>query len=167
MSSYQDLEQRLEEKLNDLNSFDKSMNNIKEIFCFFKVKNDETRKTNKKFKKLSTLLKSIDTFFLFATTSSCNTLSLTRIGLIVIPITAATTCGFSIGKKVKYEKVLRKYNGTKKYFEKDQQTIKSFDKLNRKSLQENLIDKYEYESLCKVLTKCSNETKNEFCYYKF
>ena len=37
--------------------------------------------------------------------------------------------------------------------QKDQQTIKSFVILYRKILQDNLIDKSEYESLCNILTK--------------
>ena len=41
-----------------------------------------------------------------------------------------------------------KYN---KLSEKDQQIIKSFDKLYRKSLQDNVIDKNEYETLCNFL----------------
>ena len=35
----------------------------------------------------------------------------------------------------------------------DQQTIKSFDKLYRKSLQDNVINESEYESQCKNFTK--------------
>ena len=47
---------------------------------------------------------------------------------------------------------MQKYNKYKKQYEKDQQAIKSFDKLNRKSLQGNVIDKNEYESLCNIFT---------------
>ena len=36
---------------------------------------------------------------------------------------------------------------------KKQQTIKSFDNLYRKSLQDDVIDKTEYESLCIFFTK--------------
>ena len=36
---------------------------------------------------------------------------------------------------------------------KNQQTIKSFDKLYRKYLQDSIIDKTEYESLCNIFTK--------------
>ena len=39
------------------------------------------------------MLKSFDTFVNIATTSSSNTLSLTGMSLIVIPITTASTCG--------------------------------------------------------------------------
>ena len=34
----------------------------------------------------------------------------------------------------------KKYNKHKKQYRKDQQTIESFDKLHRKSLQDNVID---------------------------
>ena len=50
---------------------------------------------------------------------------------------------------------------TKKQYERDQQTIKSFDRLHRKSLQDNIIDKTEYESLCTIFTKYVDENKNE------
>ena len=56
---------------------------------------------------------------------------------------------------------MQKYNKNKKQNEKDQQTTKSFDKLYRKSLQDNVIDKSEYESLCNIFTKYVDENKNE------
>ena len=49
----------------------------------------------------------------------------------------------------------------KKQYERDQQTIKSFAKLYRKSLKDFIIDKSEYESLCNIFTKYVDETKNE------
>ena len=57
---------------------------------------------------------------------------------------------------------MQKDNKYKKLYEKDQQTIKSFDKLYRKSLQDNLIDKVEYESLCNIFTKYVDEVKNKY-----
>ena len=56
---------------------------------------------------------------------------------------------------------MNKYNKYKKQYERDQQTIKPFDKLYRKSLQDNVIDKNEYESLCNNFTKYVDENKNE------
>ena len=88
-------------------------------------------------------------------------MSLTRIGFIVIPISTSTTCQSSIGNKVVYGIIINKYNKYKEQFEKDQQTIKSFEKLYRKSLQDSVIDKNEYESLCNIVTKYVDETKNE------
>ena len=56
---------------------------------------------------------------------------------------------------------MNKYNKNKKQFEKDQQLIKSFDKLRRKSLQDNIIDKKDYISVRIVSTKFLEESKNE------
>ena len=58
--------------------------------------------------------------------------------------------------------MINKYNKDKNRYERDQLTKKSFDKLYRKSLQVNIIDKNEYESLCKSFTKYVDENKNEF-----
>ena len=42
---------------------------------------------------------------------------------------------------------MQKYNKYKRHYGKHQQSIKSFDSPVRKSLQDNVIDKNEYESL--------------------
>ena len=136
-----DLEQRLEKKTNDVNSFNNSLTNIKELINYFKDKNNKSKKKHKKYKMTTTIPKSIDTFFIIATTSSSIALSLTGIGLIVIPISTATACGLSIGNKVLYDVIMNNYNKYEKEYERDQLTIKSFDKLYRKSLQDNIINK--------------------------
>ena len=41
----------------------------------------------------------------------------------------------------------------KKQNEEDQQTIKSFEKLCRKSVQDNIIEKTENKTLCNFFTK--------------
>ena len=156
-----DLEQRLEKKLNDVNSFNNHINNIKEMITYLKDKNNKSKKKYKNYRTITTILKSFDTFVIIATTSSSITLSLTGIGLIVIPISTATACDLSIGNKVLDEIIINKYNKYKKLFERDQQTIKSFDKLYGKALQDNAIDKTEYDSLCNLFTKYVDENKNE------
>ena len=60
---------------------------------------------------------------------------------------------------VMYEIVMRKYIIYNKQYQKDLQTIKSFDNLYRKSLQHNLIDKNDYESLCNKFTENLDETR--------
>ena len=156
-----DLEQRLEKKLNDVNSFNNSINNIKEMIIYFKDKNNKSKKKYKKYKTTTTIIKSFDKFGNIATTSSSITLSLTRIGSIVITISTASKSALSIGNKVLFEIIINKYNEYKKLYENDHQTIKSFDKLYRKSLQDNVIDKIENESLCNIFTKNVDENKNE------
>ena len=60
---------------------------------YFKNKKNKSEKKYKKNKTLTTILKSFDTFVIIATTETSNTLRLTGIGLIEIPISTATACG--------------------------------------------------------------------------
>ena len=156
-----DLEQRLEKKLNDVNSFNNHINSIKEMITYFIDKNHRSKKKYKNYKNLNTLLESVDSIIIIAATSTSITLSITGIGLIVLPISAGIACGISLGNKILHKLIINKYNKYKKQYERDQNTIKSFDKLYRKSLQDNVIDKSEYESLCNIFTKYVDENKNE------
>ena len=87
-------------------------------------------------------------------------MSLTGIGLIAIPISAVTAYGLSMSNKAIYEIVMQKHNIYKKQYERDQQTFVSFDNLYRKSLQDNLMDQSEYESLFSISTRYFDETRN-------
>ena len=156
-----DLEKRLEKKINDVNSFNNHVNNIKEMITYFKDKNHKSKKKYKTYKTLNTVLESVDSIVIIAATSTSITLSVTGIGLIVLPISAAIACTLSLGNKILHNLIIIKYNKYKKQYERDKNTIKSFDKLYRKSLQDNIIDKTEYEILCNIFTKYVDENKNE------
>ena len=157
-----DLEKRLEKKINDVNSFNNHINNIKEMITYFKDKNNKPKKKYKNYKTLNTVLESVDSIVIIGATSTSITLSVIGIGLIVLPISAGIACGLSLGNKILHKLIINKNNKYKKQYERDQNTIKSFDKLYRKSLQDNIIDKTEYESLCNIFTRYVDEKqKNE------
>ena len=102
-------------------------------------------KTNeKKYKTLTTILKSFGTNVIFATNFSFITMSFTGIGLTVILISTSRACGISIGNNVMYEIVMQKYIKYRKQYKKDQQTIKPFENIYRKRLHDNRIDKSKY-----------------------
>ena len=103
------------------------------MITYFKDKNNKSKQKYKQNKTLTTITKSFDTFVNDATTSSSYTFSLAGIGLIAIPIPTATACALSIGNKAIYESIINKSNEYKKHYEKDQQTIKCFDKLYKKT----------------------------------
>ena len=155
-----DLEQRLEKKINDVNSFNNHINNIKEMIQYFKEKNHKSKKRYKNYKTLNTILESVDSIVIIAATSTSITLSVTGVGLIILPISAGIACTLSLGNKILHKLIINKYNKYKKQYERDQNTIKSFDKLYRKSLQDNIIDETEYENLCKIFTNYVDENKN-------
>ena len=156
-----DLEKRLEKKLNDVYSFNNHISKIKEMITYFKDKNHKSKKKYKNYKTLKTVLESVDSIVILGAMSTSITLSVTGIGLIVLPISAGIACGISLGNKILHKLIINKYNKYKKQYERDQNTIKSFDKLYRKSLQDNVTDKSEYESLCNIFTKYVDENKNE------
>ena len=147
-----DLEQRLEKKINDVNSFNNHISNIKEMITYFKDKNNKSKKRYKNYKTLNTVLESVDSIVIIEATSTSITLSITGVGLIILPISAGIACTLSLGNKILHKIIINRYNKYKKQYERDQNTIKSFDKLYTKSLQDNIIDKNEYESLCNIFT---------------
>ena len=155
-----DFEKRLEKKINDVNNFKNHINNIKEMITYFKDKNNKSKKKYKNYKTLNTLLESVDSIVIIAATSTSITLSITGVGLIILPTSAGIACGLSLGNKILHKLIINKYNKYKKLYERDQNTIKSFDKLYRKSLQDNVIDKNEYESLCNIFSKYVDENKS-------
>ena len=52
-----DLKRRLEEKINDVNSFNNHIHNIKEMITYFKDKNNKSKRTYRKHKTPTTILK--------------------------------------------------------------------------------------------------------------
>ena len=156
-----DLGKRLEKKKSDVNSFNNHVNNIKEMITYFKDKNHKSKEGYKNYKNLNTVLESADSIVIIGATSTSISLSVLGIGLIVLPISAGITCGISLGNKILHKIIINKYNKYKKLYERDQNTIKSFDKIYRKSLQDNIIDKTEYDSLFYIFTRYVNENKNE------
>ena len=79
----------------------------------------------------------------------------------ILPISPGIACTLSLGNKVLHKLIINKYNKYKKQYERDQQTIKPYEKLYRKSLQDNVIDKTEYGSLCTIFNKYVDENKKE------
>ena len=156
-----DLEKRLEKKINDVNSSNNSINNDKEMITYFKEKNNKSKKRYKNYKALNAVLESVDSIIIIGTTSTSIILSVTGVGLIILPVSAGIACTLSLGNKVLHKIIINKYNKYKKQFDRDQQTIKSFDTLYRKSLQDNVFDKDEYDSLCNIFTKYVDENKIE------
>ena len=107
------------------------MTTLKKRLHNSKIKTVNQKRNLKKYKTITTVLKSFDTIVIVATTSSSITLSPIGLRLIVIPVSTSIACGLTISNKIIYEIKMQKYNNYKKQYEKDQPTIKSFDKLYR------------------------------------
>ena len=113
------------------------------MITYFKDKNNKSKKRYKNYKTLNTILESVDSIVIIGATSTSITLSITGFGLIILQISAGIACTLSLCNKVLHKLIINKYNKFKKQYERDQLTIKSFNKLYKKSLQDNVIEKYE------------------------
>ena len=131
------------------------------MITYFTGKNHKSKKKYKNYKTLNTTLEPVDSIVIIGATSTSIFLSITGIGLNILPISVGIACTLSLGNKVLHKLIINKYNKYKKQYARCHQTIKSFDKLYRKALQDNVIDKTEYESLCNIFTKYVDENKNE------
>ena len=131
------------------------------MITYIKDKNNKSETLYKSYKTPNTVLESVDSNIIIGATSTSQNLSITGIGLIVLTISAGIACTLSSGNKVLHKLIINKYNKYEEQYKKDQQTIKSFDKLYRISLQDNVIDKAEYESLLNIFTKYVAETKDK------
>ena len=105
-----DLKKRLEKKINDVNSFNNYINNIKEMITYFKDRNNKSKKRYKNYKSLNTVLESVDSIIIIGATSTSITLSITGVGLIILPISAGIACTVSLGNKVLHKIIINKYN---------------------------------------------------------
>ena len=80
-----DLEKRLEKKINAVNSFINHVDNIKEMITYFKDKNHKSKKRYKNDKTLNTVLEPVDSIIIIGATSTSITLSVTGVGLNILP----------------------------------------------------------------------------------
>ena len=134
----------------------------------FKDKNNKSKKRYRNYKTLNTILESVYSIVIMGATSNSVTLSITGIDLFILPISTGIACTLPLGNKILHKLIINKNSKYKKQYERDQQTIASFDKFYSKCLQDNVIDQNEYESPCNVFTKYVDETKMElFCKYKY
>ena len=83
------------------------------MITYFKDKNHKSKKRYEKYKTLNTILESVDTIVIIGATSTSITLSITAIGLIILPISDGIACTLSLGYKVIHKLIMSKYNECK------------------------------------------------------
>ena len=94
--------------MNDVNSFNSHINNIKEMITYFKDKNHKSKKRDENYKTLNTILESVDCIVIIGATSTSITLSITGVGLIILPISDSIACTLSLSNKVLQKLILNK-----------------------------------------------------------
>ena len=86
--------------MKEINNFDISIQNIKDIQTFYNHEAKKYKKKSKTYKLTNGLIQSIDGVLLLGVSSKCITLSVTGVGLIVVPIAGGIGAGVSIFSKL-------------------------------------------------------------------
>ena len=98
----------LDLRLKESNSFNNSIQNIKDIHNFYNHEAKKYKKKSKIYKLISYLIQPIDGVLLLGVSSTAITLSVTGVGLIVVPIASGVGAGVSIISKILNEYLRRK-----------------------------------------------------------
>ena len=137
-------DQNLDLRLKEINSFNNSIQNIKDIQNFYNHEAKKYKKKSKIYKIINGLIHSIDGVLLLGVSSTAITLSVTGVGLIVVPIASGIGAGVTIISKILNEYLKRKEQHNIKKYTLAGRTLHDFCKLLSKCLEDNKIDLSEY-----------------------
>ena len=137
----------LDLRLKEINSFNSSIQNIKDIQNFYNHEARKYKKKSKIYKLINCLIQSIDGVLLLGVSSTAITLSVTGVGLVVVPIASGIGVGVSIISKILNEYLKRKEQHNIKKYTVAGRTLHDYQKLHSKCLEDNKIDLSEYNKL--------------------
>ena len=137
----------LDLRLKEINSFNNSIQNIKDIQNFYNHEAKKYKKKSKQYKLINCLIQSIDGVSVLGVSSTCVTLSVTGVGLIVVPIASGIGAGLCIFSKIAGEYLKKKEQHNFKKYTLAGRTLHDYQKLHSKCLEDNKIDLNEYNKL--------------------
>ena len=97
----------LDMRLKEINSFNNSIQNIKDIQNYYNHEAKKYKKKSKQYKLINCSIQSIDGVSVLAVSSTCVTLSVTGVGLVVVPIASGIGAGLCIISKIAGEYLKR------------------------------------------------------------
>ena len=94
------INKRLLRELQKVNSFNKSFQNISLMMIYYELEENKYKEKYTKYKLINNIINSTDGLIIIGTTSAFVTLSITGVGIIVVPITAGVGCATGILVKI-------------------------------------------------------------------
>ena len=137
----------LDLRLKEINSFNNSIQNIEDIQNFYNHEAKKYKKKSKIYKLINCLIQSIDGVSVLAVSSTCVTLSVTGVELVVVPIASGFGAGLCIFSKIAGEYLKRKEQQNIKKYTLAGRTLHDYQKLHSECLEDNKIDLNEYNKL--------------------
>ena len=144
------INKRLQSELQIVNSFNNSIQNISLMMKYYEIEENKYKKKYNKYKLINNIINSTDGLIIIGTTSASITLSITGVGIIVVPITAGVGCATGILVKICSSYLKKKEQSYKFKYAIIQKTLDDFRRLYTTSLKDNHIDEKEYDRFVKM-----------------
>ena len=138
------LQSALQNELQKVNSFNNSIQNISLMMKYYEMEEKKYKQKYNKYKLINNLINSIDGIIVIGTTSASISLSITGVGIIVVPIAAGVGCTTGILVKICSSYLKKKEQNYKLKYTIIQKTLDDFRQLYVTSLKDNHIDEKEY-----------------------
>ena len=161
------INKHLQSELQKVNSFNNSIQNISLMMKYYEMEENKYKQKYNKYKLINNLINSLDGIIVIGTTSASISLSITGVGIIVVPIAAGVGCTTGILVKICSSYLKKKEQNYKLKYTIIQKTLDDFRQLYVTSLKDNCIDEKEYhrfvtqfENYQATANATANETAN-------
>ena len=138
------INKQLQSELLKVSSFNNSIQNISLMMKYYELEENKYKKKYTEYKLTNNLINSTDGLIILGSTSASVTLSITGVGIIVVPITAGVGCATGILGKICSSYLKKKEQNYKLKYAIIQKTLDDFRQLLTTSLKDNHIDEKEY-----------------------
>ena len=138
------LHSALQSELQKVNSFNNSIQYISLMMKYYEMEENKYKQKYNKYKLINNLINSLDGIIVIGTTSASISLSITGVGIIVVPIAAGVGCTTGILVKICSSYLKKKEQNYKLKYTIIQKTLDDFRQLYVASLKDNHIDEKEY-----------------------
>ena len=139
------LQSALQSELQKVNSFNNSIQNISLMMKYYEMEEKKYKQKYNKYKLINNLINSLDGIIVIGTTSASISLSITGVGIIVVPIAAGVGCATGILVKICSSYLKKKEQNYKIKYTIIQKTLDDFRQHYITSLKDNHIDEKEYQ----------------------
>ena len=144
------INRRLQSELQKESSFSNSIQNISLMMKFYELEGTKYKKKYTKYKLINNLINSTDGLIIIGTTSASVTLSITGVGIIVVPITAGVGCATGILVKIYSSHLKKKEQNYKLKYIIIQKTLDDFRQLFTTSQKDIHIDEKENDRFVNI-----------------
>ena len=141
---------RLQSELQNVSSFNNYFQNISLMMKFYELEETKYQKKYTNYQLINNLINSTDGLIKRGTTSASVTLSITGVGIIVVPITAGVGCATGILVKICSSYLKKKEQNYKLKYTIIEKTLDDFRQFFTTSLKDNHIDEKEYDRFVKM-----------------